>query len=87
MAVDVETLGTVREKLLSGGWLASEILDRIYYQSVLTRDPDGQLVELSTLGPGVLADESLEELGKGLMLPDWLEAYRQEIEEGLDYIG
>jgi glyoxalase family protein len=85
--MDVERLGTVREKLLMSGWLASEILERTYYQSILTRDPDGQLVELSTLGPGVLVDESLEELGKGLKLPGWLEAYRQEIEEGLEYLG
>jgi glyoxalase family protein len=84
---DVGTLGTAREKLLMSGWLASEILDRAYYQSVLTRDPDGQLVELSTLEPGVLVDESPEELGKGLMLPDWLEAYRGEIEENLEYLG
>lgn len=84
---DIETLAAMREKLLSKGWLASEILDRVYYQSVLTRDPDGQLVELSTLGPGVLVDESFEELGKGLMLPAWLEQYREEIEEDLEYLG
>jgi glyoxalase family protein len=84
---DGEELLVLREKLLANGCLASEILERVYYQSLLTRDPDGQLVELSTLGPGMLVDEAEETLGKGLMLPPWLEEYRQEIEEDLEYLG
>jgi glyoxalase family protein len=84
---DRDALAEMRARLLSNGLLASEILDRIYYQSILTRDPDAMLVELSTLGPGVLVDESFEELGKGLMLPPWLEEYRAELEENLAYLG
>jgi glyoxalase family protein len=84
---DGEELLAIRQKLLANGLLASEILERVYYKSVLTRDPDGQLVELSTLGPGVFVDEAEEMLGKGLMLPPWLEEYRQEIEEDLEYLG
>jgi glyoxalase family protein len=84
---DRDALAEMRARLLAEGLLASEILDRIYYQSILTRDPDGMLVELSTLGPGVLVDESFEELGKGLMLPPWLEENRAELEENLAYLG
>lgn len=84
---DLASLVGIRERLLGADLLVSEILDRTYYQSLLVRDPDGQLLALSTLGPGMLVDEKVDDLGKGLMLPGWLEGNRKEIEENLAYLG
>ncbi len=39
-------------------------MDRKYFKSLYMRDPDGHIVELATAGPGVTADEPLEELGR-----------------------
>ena len=56
-------LGGWRSYLLSRGVPCSEVLDRTYFKSIYLRDPDGHVVELATDGPGLTADESLEELG------------------------
>jgi glyoxylase I family protein len=42
----------------------TDVLDRTYFKSVYLRDPDGHIVELATLGPGLTVDEPLEELGR-----------------------
>lgn len=72
-----------REKLLSAGLRVSPVMDRVYFKSIYTNDPDGHIVELATLGPGFTADESVAELGHRLQLPPWLEAQRSAIERGL----
>ena len=59
-----EELVAWREYLAGRGIPCSEVLDRIYFKSLYLRDPDGHIVELATLGPGVTADEPLEELGR-----------------------
>ncbi|MCL5995995.1 MAG: VOC family protein [Chloroflexi bacterium] len=69
-----------REKLLQAGWPVSAVMDRIYFKSIYSRDPDGHIVELATAGPGFAVDESMDELGQHLMLPPWLERRRDEIE-------
>jgi glyoxalase family protein len=69
-----------REKLLCAGLRVSPVMDRIYFKSIYTNDPDGHIVELATLGPGFASDESVSELGTHLMLPPWLERNRAEIE-------
>ena len=58
-------------------------MDRIYFKSIYTSDPDGHIVELATLGPGFAVDEKAGELGTSLRLPPWLENYRSEIEASL----
>ncbi len=55
-------------------------MDRIYFKSIYTNDPDGHIVELATLGPGFTVDEDVSELGEHLMLPPWLEPSRAAIE-------
>jgi glyoxalase family protein len=75
-----------RDRLLSAGLPASPVMDRIYFKSVYTRDPDGHIVELATMGPGFLIDEPVETTGSTLRLPPWLEAHRQEIAASLDDI-
>lgn len=80
---DEETQLQWREKLLRAGLGVSPVMDRIYFKSIYTNDPDGHIVELATAGPGFAADESVETLGTRLMLPPWLEAQRANIERVL----
>ena len=72
-----------RERLQAAGLPVSPVMDRVYFHSIYTRDPDGHIVELATLGPGFTVDETKEALGSGLMLPPWLEARRAAIEPTL----
>jgi glyoxalase family protein len=72
-----------REKLLQAGISVSPVMDRVYFKSIYTHDPDGHIVELATAGPGFSVDEDEAGLGKSLMLPAWLEKKRAEIQAGL----
>ncbi len=69
-----------REKLLSAGLRVSPVMDRVYFKSIYTNDPDGHIVELATVPPGFNIDEPLAALGHNLKLPPWLESYRPDIE-------
>jgi glyoxalase family protein len=73
-----------RERLLQAGIRVSPVLDRIYFKSIYSQDPDGHIVELATLGPGFAVDESVEQLGSALMLPPWLEEHRTQIERAVN---
>ncbi len=75
-----------REKLLSAGLRVSPVMDRVYFKSIYTNDPDGHIVELATAGPGFAVDESAGELGTSLKLPPWLEPHRKDIESILEPI-
>ncbi len=59
-----EELRGWRDYLVSQDVPCSELLDRTYFKSVYLRDPDGHVIELATLEPGLTADEPLEELGR-----------------------
>ena len=72
-----------REKLLSAGLRVTPVLDRVYFKSIYTNDPDGHIVELATAGPGFSFDQAAAELGTRLMLPPWLESRRDSIAGGL----
>jgi catechol 2,3-dioxygenase-like lactoylglutathione lyase family enzyme len=48
-----EELRAWREYLISQGAACSEVLDRQFCKSVYLRDPDGHIVELATVGPGI----------------------------------
>ena len=72
-----------RERLVQAGLQVSPVMDRIYFKSIYTRDPDGHIVELATLGPGFTTDEEVAGLGSQLKLPPWLEVQRGAIEEHL----
>ena len=80
---DEETQLQFREKLMQFGYRVSPVMDRVYFKSIYTNDPDGHIVELATAGPGFMFDESEAELGTNLKLPPWLEAHRTPIENGL----
>jgi len=75
-----------QKKLSSAGYRVSQILNRDYFKSIYTNDPDGHIVELATLGPGFLVDEDENELGTNLKLPKWLEHQRDQIEPKLQPI-
>ncbi len=68
-----------REKLLEANLPVSDVMDRVYFKSIYTRDPDGHIVEIATMGPGFLVDEPVETAGTALQLPWWLESYREDI--------
>jgi glyoxalase family protein len=72
-----------RENLLRAGLQVSPVMDRVYFKSIYTNDPDGHIVELATAGPGFLVDEEEAELGQNLRLPPWFEEHRQQIEARL----
>jgi len=72
-----------REKLIRAGFRASAVMDRIYFKSVYSHDPDGHIVELATAGPGFAVDEDVAQLGQALKLPPWLESQRAGIEASL----
>jgi glyoxalase family protein len=80
---DVEAQLAWREKLVEAGYRVTGVIDRIYFKSIYTNDPDGHIVELATVGPGFLVDEDVSQLGRNLSLPPWLEARRAEIEPAL----
>lgn len=72
-----------RKRLMSAGYRVSQILDRDYFRSIYTNDPDGHIVELATIGPGFAVDEPVETLGQRLQLPQWLQQHRATIENAL----
>lgn len=72
-----------REKLLKAGLRVSPVMDRVYFRSIYTSDPDGHIVEIATNGPGFLFDEDVDTLGTDLKLPPWLEQHRTTIENGV----
>ena len=72
-----------RERLIKAGLRVTPVLDRVYFKSIYTNDPDGHIVELATAAPGFAIDEPVNELGQHLMLPLWLEGSREEIERTL----
>lgn len=72
-----------RERLLAAGMRVTPVLDRTYFKSIYTNDPDGHIVELATLGPGFAVDEAPQALGRRLQLPAWLEPHRDAIVAGL----
>jgi glyoxalase family protein len=68
-----------RAKLVAAGLRVTPVLDRVYFKSIYTNDPDGHIVELATLGPGFAVDEDMSALGTSLKLPPWLEPQRTAI--------
>lgn len=81
--VDEAGLELVRKRLLSAGFAASEVKDRVYFKSFLTEDPHGQVVEIATNGPGFTVDEAEDALGQTLVLPPSLEGEQARIEGAL----
>ncbi|MFQ5434944.1 MAG: VOC family protein, partial [Anaerolineae bacterium] len=81
---DEETQLVFREKLIRAGLRVSPVMDRVYFKSIYTNDPDGHIVELATAGPGFLFDEDAVQLGQSLQIPSWLAYQRPMIEQALN---
>jgi glyoxalase family protein len=80
---DLETQKQIIDRLSKTGIQVSQPLDRQYFHSVFFRDPGGILFEIATLGPGFLIDETPDNLGQSLKLPEWMEPDREKIEAKL----
>jgi glyoxalase family protein len=71
------------ERLNSIGISNSGVIDRHYFHSVYFREPGGVLFELATEEPGFTVDGPVQELGRRIILPPWLESRRDEVERRL----
>ena len=69
-----------RSELVSAGLGVSPVMDRNYFHSIYYREPSGILFEIATDPPGFAIDEPLADLGRRLVLPEWLEPRRTELE-------
>ncbi|WP_251343955.1 ring-cleaving dioxygenase [Haloplanus halophilus] len=81
--VTEETQPEWRQVLMDHGLRPTEIIDRKWFESVYARTTGGVLFEYATTEPGYTVDEDLANLGERLVLPEWLEGRRDEIEAGL----
>lgn len=79
-----EEQAAVQAAIRETGRDATDVVDRIYFKSVYTRDPAGHTLEFATPGPGFTEDEQADALGERLVLPPWLEDDRDQIEAALD---
>jgi len=80
---DEESLMHMREKVLQHGLQITEKINRDYFYSLYFREPGGVLFEIATDNPGFATDETLEELGTKLQLPQRYESSRAQIEKAL----
>ncbi|GGG03192.1 ring-cleaving dioxygenase [Paenibacillus abyssi] len=72
-----------RNHIQQHGFQPTPIIDRQYFNAIYFREAGGILFEIATDTPGFATDEQADVLGEKLMLPDWFEPHRQQIEEGL----
>lgn len=61
-------------------------VDRFWFRSLYTREPNGVLFEIASDGPGFGVDEDLATLGETLVLPPFLESQRKQIVSNLKTI-
>jgi len=75
-----------REEYLAKGYQLTDPQERNYFRSLYFMDPGGTIFELASPNPGFLVDEALEQLGRSIKLPPWLENRKFEIAKSLDPI-
>jgi glyoxalase family protein len=79
-----EALLAIRNRIANElGMKVTEVKDRKYFHSIYFRMPGKVLFEIATIPPGFAVDESTENLGIDLKLPDWEEQNRAQIESVL----
>lgn len=76
---DETVLMQFRDKIAAAGLNITEKIDRNYFYSLYFREPGGVLFELATDNPGFSVDESPDQLGLALKLPEQFEKHREEI--------
>ena len=67
------------ERLNEFGIPNSGKVDRYWFRSLYVREPNGVLFEIATDGPGFAVDEDSATLGEKVVLPPFLESYREQI--------
>jgi glyoxalase family protein len=78
-----ENMNAWIEKVTRAGIPNSGLVDRHFFHSLYFREPGGILYELATEEPGFLVTGPVEELGKRIILPPFLESRRERIEARL----
>lgn len=58
-----------KRRLTDAGVRVSGPVDRGYFKSIYFADPDGQVLEIATRGPGYAIDEPADALGRELVVP------------------
>src|SRR5688572_29117338 len=58
-----------KRRLVDAGVSVNGPIDRGYFRSLYFADPDGQILEIATAGPGYAIDESADALGQELIVP------------------
>jgi len=58
-----------KRRLTDAGVPVSGPFDRGYFKSIYFSDPDGQVLEIATAGPGYAIDEPADDLGSTLTMP------------------
>ncbi|SOC10745.1 glyoxalase family protein [Ureibacillus xyleni] len=84
---DHDELKFWEKRIKDFGYKIIKLTDRYYFESLYFKEENGIIFELATDGPGFTIDTSIEELGKKLDLPPFLEPKRAEIEAKLGPIG
>jgi glyoxalase family protein len=82
-AKDVQDQEQWRIRVAQNGFQPTPIVDRQYFTAVYFREAGEILFEIATDPPGFERDEPFEALGEKLMLPEWFEAHREQIKQGL----
>jgi len=82
-ASDDEHQKQIRKEILNADLNVTPVINRNYFHSIYFREHGGVLFEVATDQPGFAIDESPEQLGTRLALPQWLENSRAEIEKNL----
>ncbi|MNH90789.1 putative ring-cleaving dioxygenase MhqO [compost metagenome] len=72
-----------RNHVAANGFQPTPIIDRQYFNAIYFREEGGILFEIATDPPGFARDEQPDQLGEMLMLPEWFEANREQIEGNL----
>ena len=70
----------MRKKIVDAGLDPTPVIDRKYFHSVYFREPSGVFFEIATDPPGFTIDQKEEDLVQKLLLPEWLEPERQNLE-------
>ncbi|TVQ37529.1 MAG: ring-cleaving dioxygenase [Spirochaetaceae bacterium] len=80
---DAAAQSAVQQAITAAGGRPTQVIDRFWFRSVYATEPGGALLEVATDGPGFSVDEAPGRLGETLVLPEWLEPQRREIEAAL----
>ena len=82
-AENYENLLEWQEHVKNHNHYVTEVKDRNYFNAVYYREQGENLFEIATDTPGFTVDESIDDLGTAIKLPEQYEARREELTTGL----